>query len=327
MAYDQTKFAAVSEDVLSKLLSGDRDLIKTAELSINDFFRTEIRENGIRRQITPLTQLSDEELGYAEDTDFPVYYSEVVGKSAGAKKVSFETGPHNDVVHGRKVRFEFNRIMTPKYSIDKIRLKGYKMPILDVLYDLMLKDIMDCEDRVTLGADNTVLGEVDTANDTGKIRFKRCGSLDTAGRKAIVDLKKAMFKAPGHLQPSKFLMNYGTYCDLGVFKRDEIGGDLAQDMFINGVKLETVAGVDAIITTKDDFVKDNMVYIYAEPTYYGGFYAINDVSMVSDEQDDIWMSFFAHETVSFGIVNIAGVAGALLENPDTSAGGTLKDWD
>ena len=319
MAYDQTKFAAVSEDVLSKLLSGDRDLIKTAELSINDFFRTEIRENGIRRQITPLTQLSDEELGYAEDTDFPVYYSEVVGKSAGAKKVSFETGPHNDVIHGRKVRFEFNRIMTPKYSIDKIRLKGYKMPILDVLYDLMLKDIMDCEDRVTIGADDTILGTRGQVNDTGKKRFINAGPMS---RDALVKVKKAMFKAPGHLQPSKFLMNYGTYCDLGIFKRDEIGGDLAQDMFINGVKVETIMGVDAIITTKDEFVANNKVYIYAEPTYYGGFYAINDVSMVSDEQDDIWMSFFAHETVSFGIVNIAGVAACEFDK-----GGTAEDWD
>lgn len=319
MAYDQTKFAAVSEDVLSKLLSGDRDLIKTAELSINDFFRTEIRENGVRRQIVPLTQLSDEELGYAEDTDFPVYYSEVVGKSAGAKKVSFETGPHNDVIHGRKVRFEFNRIMTPKYSIDKIRLKGYKMPILDVLYDLMLKDIMDCEDRVTIGADDTVLGTMGQPNDTGKKRFINAGPMS---REALVKVKKAMFKAPGHLQPSKFLMNYGTYCDLGIFKRDEIGGDLAQDMFINGVKVETIMGVDAIITTKDEFVANNKVYIYAEPAYYGGFYAINDVSMVSDEQDDIWMSFFAHETVSFGIVNIAGVAACEFDK-----GQTADDWD
>lgn len=319
MAYDQTKFAAVSEDVLSKLLSGDRDLIKTAELSINDFFRTEIRENGIRRQITPLTQLSDEELGYAEDTDFPVYYSEVVGKSAGAKKVSFETGPHNDVIHGRKVRFEFNRIMTPKYSIDKIRLKGYKMPILDVLYDLMLKDIMDCEDRVTIGADDTILGTRGQVNATGKKRYINAGPMS---RDALVKVKKAMFKAPGHLQPSKFLMNYGTYCDLGVFNRDEIGGDLAQDMFINGVKVETIMGVDAIITTKDEFVASNKVYIYAEPMYYGGFYAINDVSMVSDEQDDIWMSFFAHETVSFGIVNIAGVAAC-----EFGEQGTVGDWD
>lgn len=319
MAYDQTKFAAVSEDVLSKLLSGDRDLIKTAELSINDFFRTEIRENGIRRQITPLTQLSDEELGYAEDTDFPVYYSEVVGKSAGAKKVSFETGPHNDVIHGRKVRFEFNRIMTPKYSIDKIRLKGYKMPILDVLYDLMLKDIMDCEDRVTIGADDTILGPRSQVNATGKKRFINAGQMS---REALVKVKKAMFKAPGHLQPSKFLMNYGTYCDLGIFNRDDIGGDLAQDMFINGVKVETIMGVDAIITTKDEFVANNKVYIYAEPTYYGGFYAINDVSMVSDEQDDIWMSFFAHETVSFGIVNIAGVAACEFDKTEAA-----EDWD
>ena len=319
MAYDEIQMASVSEDIKAKLLSNDRDLIKTASLAADDYFRTEIRENGIRRQITPPTQVTDDMLDYAEDTDFPIMFVEIAGKSAGARRVSFETGPSNEVIHGFKSRVEFSRIITPKYGIDKIRLKGYKMPILDVLYDLMLKDIMDCEDRVTIGADDTILGTRGQVNATGKKRFINAGPMS---RDALVKVKKAMFKAPGHLQPSKFLMNYGTYCDLGVFKRDEIGGDLAQDMFINGVKVETIMGVDAIITTKDEFVANNKVYIYAEPTYYGGFYAINDVSMVSDEQDDIWMSFFAHETVSFGIVNIAGVAACEFDK-----GQTADDWD
>lgn len=318
MAYDQTRLAAVSEDIKSKLLSNDRDMIKTAMLAADDYFRTELRENGIRRQITPPVQVTDEELDYAEDTDFPVLYVEIAGKSAGARKVSFETGPSNEVIHGRKARVEFNRIMTPKYSIDKIRLKGYKMPLLDILHDLMLKDIMDVEDRVTLDVDNAIVGELNKNN--AEIGCRRNIGLGAMTREALVTLKKAMFMTKGHLQVSKYLMNFGTYCDLGKFDRTEIGGDMAQDMFVNGVKLETLQGVDVVVTTKSEMVKNGEVFIYTDPKYYGGFYTMEDVSMVTDEQDDIWLSFFAHETIGASVVNTAGVAKATFDADASTTG-------
>lgn len=318
MAYDQTRLAAVSEDIKSKLLSNDRDMIKTAMLAADDYFRTELRENGIRRQITPPVQVTDEELDYAEDTDFPVLYVEIAGKSAGARKVSFETGPSNEVIHGRKARVEFNRIMTPKYSIDKIRLKGYKMPLLDILHDLMLKDIMDVEDRVTLDVDNAIVGAINTNNT--EIGCRRHIGLGSMTRESLVTLKKAMFMTKGHLQISKYLMNFGTYCDLGKFDRSEVGGDLAQDMFVNGVKLETIQGVDVVVTTKSELVKNGEVFIYTDPKYYGGFYTMEDVSMVTDEQDDIWLSFFAHETIGASVVNTAGVAKAVFDSDASTTG-------
>lgn len=306
MAYDRTRVASISEEIMANLYSGDKGLIKNAALSVDEYFRTEIRENGIRRQITPPTTVTKEDLSYVEDTDFPVKIVEIAGKSAGAVRVSFETGPSNEVIHGRKTRVEFNRIMTPKYSIDKIRLEGYKMPLLDILYDLMLKDIMDCEDKTAIDVDDFILGTKNANNVAlGAKRYVDAGAFS---REAMVHMKKAMFKLPGHLQVSKYLMNYGTYCDFGIFGRDDVGGDLSQDMFINGVTLETVQGVKTVVTTKSELVPDNKVYIYTDQEYYGGFYIKDDVSMITDEQDDIWLSFFAHETVGMSVVNAAGVA-------------------
>lgn len=312
--YDNTKLAAVSEDIKSKLLSGDSDLIKTAGLAADEYFRTSIRENGIRRQITPPVQVTDENLDYTEYTDFPVMFVEIEPESAGAMQVSFETGPSNEVIHGYKSRVEFNRIMTPKYSIDKIRLQGYKMPLLDILHDLMLKDLMDVEDSVALAVDDAILGTCETSasgsaqqKQLAELGCRRYVNAGPMSREALVHLKKGMFATPGHLQPAKYLMNYNTFCDLGVFTRDLIGGDLAEDIFVNGVTLTKLMGIDTIVTTKTELVADDKVYVYADPRYYGGFYTYKDVSMVTDELDDIWLSFFAHETTGFSVVNVAGV--------------------
>ncbi len=317
MAYDQVKIASVSEDIKAKLLSGDKDMQKSAGLAVDEYFRTEIRENSVRRQITPPVTVTKENFDTVEDTDFPVMIVDIAPQSAGARSVSFETGPRGNVIHGKKARIEFSRIMTDKYSIDKIRLDTYKMPILDIFYDLMLKDIMDVEDTVTINVDKAICGEKDTVNtDMGCCRYISAGPL---GRDAMVHLKKGMKVAPGNLQTTKFLMNDLTHCDFGSLDRGEVGGDMAQDMFINGVTLTKINGVDTVVTTKKDLVAADDVFIYTDPKYYGGFYTYKDVSMVVDEKDDIWITFFAHETIGASVVNAAGVARASLS-------GSLKDW-
>lgn len=322
MAYNQVKLAAASEDIKAKLLSGDSEMRKTAGLAASEYFRVEIRENGIRRQITPPTTVTKENFDVVEDTDFPVMFVEIAPQSAGAYKVSFETGPKGEVIHGKKSRVEFNRIMTDKYSIDKIRLETYKMPILDIFYDLMLKDIMDTEDEITMAVDDAICGSLNVVNPAmGMTRYATVG---TMSRAALVALKKGMFYSPGGphgqgLIPTKFLMNNITHCDFAVLTRDQVGGDLAQTMFTDGVALTKVAGVDTILTTKRGFVRDNDVYIYADPKFYGGFYTYKDVTMVVDEKDDIWLTFFAHETIGASVINAAGVCKASLT-------GDTVDW-
>lgn len=322
MAYNMQKVAAASEDIKAKLLSGDSEMMKTAGLAASEYFRVEIRENGIRRQITPPTTVTKENFDVVEDTDFPVMFVEIAPQSAGAYKVSFETGPKGEVIHGKKSRVEFNRIMTDKYSIDKIRLETYKMPILDIFYDLMLKDLMDTEDETCMALDDLICGTLNTVNPSyGMCRYATVG---TMSRAALVSLKKGMFFSPGgpHEQgliPTKFLMNNITHADFGILGRDAVGGDLAQTMFTDGVALTKIAGVDTILTTKRGFVRDKDVYIYADPKFYGGFYTYKDVSMVVDEKDDIWLTFFAHETIGASVINGAGVLKA-------SMTGSTVDW-
>lgn len=318
MAYDQVKLASIDEEMKAKLFSGDREMIKSASLAADQYFRVRVRENGVRRQITPPQQVTDADFDYTEYTDFPVMFAEIEPNSAGAVRVSFESGPSNEVIHALKTRIEFSRIMTPKYSIDKIRLKGYKMPLLDIMYDLMLKDIMDTEDQSLMAVDDKILGVRNADNvDLGCRRWTTAGPLSRA---SMIHAGKAMFATPGHIPLKQYLLNWGTYMDLGQFGREDVGGDLAQDVYLNGVTQTTMFGVPCVVTTKRELIADNDMYIYSDPRFYGGFYTYEDVSMITDEQDNIWLSFFMHETIGASVVNAAGVA-------KVTFGGALVPWD
>ena len=315
--YDEAKVASLSEDIKSKLLSGDANLRKSASLAADEYFRTEIRENGIRRQITPPVQVTRENFDKTDTTDIPIMYVDIANKSAGAVQVSFEAGPSNEIIHARRARVEFNRIMTKKYGIDKIRLETYSMPLLDILYDLMLKDIMDVEDAKAISCDNAILGTIDTNN--AALGCRRYIHVGPVSRAAVSASLKGMPKVKGHLQTAKFVMNQCTFTDFMQLDRLAIGGDAAQDILFNGFTESKLGGVPVIVTTKDYLIPDNKVYIYTEPKYYGGFYTYKDVSMVTDEQDDIWLNFFAHEVIGFTIVNAAGVAAVQYD-------GTYTGW-
>jgi hypothetical protein len=324
MALRQEELSKISADIRAKLMSGEEAFVKKAGLAASEYFRVELRENGIRRQITPPTNVTPDMLDPSEHSDFPSMIVEIAPQCFGAKHVSFETGPQGEVIHGRKSRVEFNRIMTDRYTIDKVRLHTYKMPLLDILYDLMLKNIMDVEDKVCIEVDDEICGVRDAGSemDPDLRRYASIGALDddtNGGRAALIRMKQGMKYAPGQLQPAKYVMNDITYDEFGIFDRTTIGGDMAQDIFINGVTLTKLMGVDTIITTKRDIVKNDDVYIYATPKYYGGFYTFEDVSMVTKEIDNIWLTFFAHETVGFSVVNVAGVCKAHL-------GGTFTGW-
>lgn len=315
--YTPGRKAALSEELKSQICSGDETLRKNAGLAASDYFRVELRQNGIFRQVVPTKAVTKENFDVVEDTDFPTMYVEIAPQSAGAYQVPFETNPKNNVIHARRARVDFNRIMTYKYEIDKIRLEMWKMDLLDILYDLMLKDIMDVEDSGWTSVNTAIVGELNTVNDElGCCRNIELGPMD---RDSIAEAKKGIMVTEGRLQPAKFLMNDLTYVDFSKINRNEIGGDLAQDMFINGTKLTKVNGIDILITNKRNLVATNDIWMFADPIYYGGFYTYKDVSMVVGEKDDIWLTFFAHETIGAIVANMAGVALGHFT-------GTAHDW-
>lgn len=327
--YNDSQKLALSEEFKANLL-GDSDMRKTAGLAASEYFRTEIRENAIYRQIIPTTTVTADNFDTLEDSDFPAMIVEIAPKSSGAYKVSFETNPKNGVVAGQKARIEFNRIMTRKYELDKIRLTGYKMDLLEALYDLILKDIMDVEDESWTAVNQDIVGWSDTtatlvSNQTQRVTDYGCRRAivrNTFTRADIAKIKQGIINAPGNLKPAKQLMTELFYSDFYQLDRTAVGGDMAQDILINGFTQTKVNGVDTLVTSKDSVCSRNDVWCFTDPKYYAGFYTYKDVAMVIDEKDDIWLTFFAHETIGGGVVNKAGVC---VTRFDTSASAST-DW-
>ena len=228
--------------------------------------------------------------------------------SAGAMQIPFETGTIGATFNGRKARCEFGRIATRKYRIDKIRLTGYKMPILDILYDLMLKDIMDVEDEAWANVNNSIVGEADDQTSQIAEFGMRRAIRQTWSREGVAKIHGGMLRTKGKLKPSKGLMNELLYVRQVEWDRQTVGGDMAQDMLFDGVKTGKLNGLDILVTSKDEVCKEHDMWIFTDPQFYGANYTYQDVNMVTDEEDGIFLTFFAYETIGGIVTNRAGVA-------------------
>lgn len=305
--YTSEQIKAVDQEFRDKLLSNDSAMVKQASLPGTTYFRTRIRENAVYRKLLPPKQVTADDFDVNEFSDLPSIIYELDFNSEGAHMVSFEAPTTGATFNGRKARVEFNRVMTPKYHIDKIRLTGYKMPILDLLYDYMLKDIMDVEDEAWATVNNAIVGNADDqAEQIAKFGIRRAIKQGW-DREGWTLAKDGMTLTKGKLKASKSLMHEVLYGKLAIFGRDAIGGDAAQDMLFDGVRTTKLDGLDVLVTSKETVCDYMDQWIFTEPEFYGGFYTYEDVNMVTDEKDNIELTFFAHETIGGVVANDAGV--------------------
>lgn len=306
--YTSDQIKAIDREFRDKLCSNDPGMVKQAGLAGTTYFRTRMRENAVYRKLLPPVSVTADNFDVNEFSDLPSMIVELDMNSEGAMQVAFETPTTGATFNGRKIRCEFGRVMTPKYHIDKIRLTGYKMPILDVLYDYMLKDIMDVEDESWADANNSIVGTWDNqAEQIANFGIRRCIK-QTFDRDGIATINDGMLLTKGKLKPSKGLMNEILYGKMVLWGRDAVGGDMAQDMLFNGVHTGKLNKLDVVVTSKETVCDLYDMYIFTDPQFYGAFYTYEDVNMVTDEKDNIELTFFAHETIGGVIANCAGVS-------------------
>jgi hypothetical protein len=182
------------------------------------------------------------------------------------------------------------------------------MDIRQVLSDNAIKDMLAEEDGKAIRAVNTVLiGPDSVVPETGTDQWRTIGGAVT--RSNVNDALKILPQTPSHLEASVALINNVTVKDLQKWQRDELGGDLAEEVARQGWAERNLFGVRYIITIKRDLVPDSTFFFFAEPKFLGKFYVLEDTTMAI-ERKFYFLEFFAYEEIGSAIGNVAAVARA-----------------
>lgn len=306
----------LNESIVNGLTSPDTSLRKDAQEGVNDYLRLRMREDGFARRILPPVSVTPADLDRQVDTPKPVIVKDIEPTSAGAYTVPFGTTPCDRYIAAPRYRVMFDRILSRRYNADVNNLLTWDMDIRQILNDFLLKDIMAEEDRKFMQVADLIVGTVNTPNAVlGSCQWIEVGAMS---RQSLTHAMKGLPSTNRHLNPAIGLVNNITIWDLVALDRNEVGGDLAEELFVNGFAERQVMGLKWAITIKTDLVLDSEIYMFAEPKYTGDFFVLDDVT-ISTKHEDYFLEFFAYESVGATIQNAAAVAKATFD-------GTQHNW-
>jgi hypothetical protein len=211
----------------------------------------------------------------------------------------------------------FARIVTPKFTKDVGELRTYDMDIRQVLSDNAIKDMLAEEDGSFIRAINSILVGIDTVvPETNTVQWRTVWGGIT--RETVNEALKILPQTPSHLETSTALVNNIFVKDIQKWGRDEVGGDLSEEIVRNGFAERVLLGVRWIITIKRDLVGDSTMFLFAEPKFMGKFYVLEDATMYIDRKA-YFIEFFAYEELGAAIGNVASCGRADFATSSESA--------
>ena len=318
-----TDVTARNEKVINGLRSDNPGIQKEAQNGVNDYLRLRAREDGFHRRIQPPIDVTPADLDRQVDTVKPVIVKDMEPDTPGAISVPFGNVPINYYIDAPRYRIMFDRIMSHRFIADVANLLTYDLDIRQIFNDLMLKDILAEEDRKYIAVADTAVGAL---NDFASARFAEVGAagfieVGTMDRAALAFAMEGLPSTDRHLNPATALINNVTIWQVVALTREEVGGDLAQEMFMNGFAERQIMGLTWMITIKTDLVPRNIVYYFAAPKFLGDFYVLEDVT-VSVKHENFMFEMFAYEMIGATLKNTAAVAKAQF-----TAGAVPTDWN
>jgi hypothetical protein len=180
------------------------------------------------------------------------------------------------------------------------------MDIRQVISDNSIKDMLTEKDGKFLQSVNTALiGADEVVPSSGVVQWKTIN--DGITRDSLAEGLKTMPSTPFNLEVHTCLANVITNKDLYKIARDEMGGDKAQDVMMNGWTSDQLMGKRFLFTIKKSMVPTGTIYQFSDPKYIGKHCELEAPTMYI-KQEAYMLEFFTYMMAGATIAHLGGLA-------------------
>ena len=315
--------SVMNAQILQELTRDGDAGIKMAQSAATNYTRIQIREDSFAFKILPPEKATDDML----DRDLTENLGMIWEKepdSPPAKWVPLQTVPDGEYIKGSRYRIPFARIVTPKFTKDIDELRTTRQDIRKILTDNSIKDGLAEIDSKFMATVNSIVFNAEGPNKanyvTDKVQWREfAGALDrNTFADALTMLPKGTKEGKSRLRNYCALMNEVTATQILKLNRNAVGGDKSQDFFLNGLTTDTIMGVKCLFTIKDDLVPDNYVYFFAEPSFLGKAFYLQDWTMFM-KKEAFFIEMFSYWLGGMAIGNVAACAVAVFKSTYSGA--------
>lgn len=321
-AKEAAEAKAVNAAFIQHLEDGN---IKLAADATSEYTRVYMKEESFLDKIIPPINIGDADLDRQVDTDKPVVIVDKEPESPGAITMPFGNLPINRYIRGPRYRVVLARLASGRLNKDVDELRSYDMDIRQVLSDSSVKDIAAEKDGKFIALCDQVVGAALTAieggagakdgsnlanaADIGEGNSQNYLLVDANGitREAIVEATKALPANASRMESETALCNNIFIKEILKWGRDEIGGDIAEELVLNGWAERVFMNIRWVVTIKRDLVANNTVYFFVAPKALGKNLILEDVTMWIKKEAYL-VEWFAYCTQGASIGNTNGVA-------------------
>lgn len=286
---------------------------KWANEMVNSYTRTRMREDGFLRKIMPAVPIANDELDRAVNHEKPIKIVDREPNSPAAVSVPYGAQPETYFIRGQKYVVLFDRIVSPRFTKDSEELRTYHADVRQILSDNAIKDMLAEEDGKFIRTINNALGGAANATTAWSedVQWETISGGIT--RETWQEALSIMPRTDASLEVKKALFNNITVRQFLKWGRNEVGGDLAEELFRDGFTLTELGKVELYSTIKRTLVPDNTVFMFAAENFIGKHYTLEDTVMYV-KREAFMMEFFAYQSSGVGIGHTGGLARADFTN-------------
>lgn len=294
--------------LLDKLMSDDMAEVKKASRGLDDYTRLEVQEKGFARKILPPVPITNDDLDKQLNTEINVKLFEMAPDSPGCMSVPYGGLPMNRLMKIGRYPVYFARLQTPRFIADASSLRTLDIDLRQYVSDSAVNDMLAEEDTGLLSAVNSVMiGPNTIVPETGVAHWVEIAGGIT--RDGVNEALKIMPRSSRKFEAQTVLVNTIFVKDVQKWTRNEVGGNLAEEILRDGWAERNMLGRTWLTTIKRELVGDYTMYMFAEPKALGKFCILEDVTMYVDRKA-FMLEFFAYSEVGAAIGNVGGVARA-----------------
>jgi hypothetical protein len=307
MSDTAAKDLLIKKQLIDDILGSEDGVVKKASTATSKATRTQIREEGFQRAIVSFDMITNEDLDYFGDSELPGVWYELEPDSPPARIIPYNDTPNTFAYRAEKYVVLLAVITTEEATKNVNQLRTYKTDIRQIVNDNMLRDIHTAEDTSFIAEVDRIVGAA-VAYGAATVTSQHVTMTNATFTRTA--LKRAVsYLIERQLPIGVMLVNQRTANEFLGWKRDEMGGDLSQDLARKGLKaLETfeMFGVPFISTIKNGLIANGAMYQFAPREFLGNALMLEDITVTIKKEYDI-IRMRAQEQVGLTIGNTLGL--------------------
>ncbi len=302
----------IRKQLIDDILDHEDGVVKKASAATSKATRTQIREEGFQRAIMSFDMITNDDLDYFGDSELPGVWFELEPDSPPARNLPYNDTPNTFAYRTEKYLVLLGIISTDEATKNIQHLRSYKTDLRQIVSDNMLRDIHAAEDTAFLSEVDRIVGSTATVYATAEAAAPGAHQNVNMGAATFSrqGLKRAMsYLIERQLPVGVFLVNQRTANEFLGWKREEMGGDLSQDVARKGLKaLEQfeMFGTPFISTIKNNLVANGVMYQFAPKDFLGNALMLEDITITIKKEYDI-IRMRAQEQVGLTFGNTLGL--------------------